>query len=410
MWLNNLKYKALILSLLITAQTVLLRAQWVQKSNFPWQEFINGSVFSIGTTIYVMPGAHPVNGNSFWAYNTLTDAWSQRAAFPGSVRESGIAFSAGGKGYFGMGAALTATTPQTAVFYNDLWEYNPVSDTWNAKASLPASGREGAVAFELNGFGYVGTGFGGVAGNLADFWEYDPATNNWQQKAFFPGSPRTMASGVGINGKGFVGMGANYNQSSIYSDFYMYLPSSNTWSTLASFNGGGTYSSKLVFAGNILYLTGGFLLPQSSNISQYDPVSNSWASLPAFPGGFRTNHIAINAGGRIFMGTGADQGNFYKKDWWEFNPLGLSSSQEKEVSNKIPHVFPNPAQKGNSVHFHNCSNTTLTFYDLYGKMPYSIHLKNDSSFILPPHLSPGIYTLLFEGPETSLNAKFMLTE
>lgn len=410
MRLKNIEIK-ILLTFLITFPIHVLNAQWAQKASFPWQEFTDGSAFSIGSTIYLLPGANPVNGNSFWAYNTLTNVWSQRAAFPGNVREGGISFSAGGKGYFGMGATLTATIPQTAVFFNDLWEYDPAINNWAQKASLPAPGRNNAVAFELNGRGYVGTGFGLTGGYLADFWEYDPATNSWVQKAFFPGPPRTMASGTGFNGNGFVGMGANYNQSTVYSDFYMYLPSTNTWSTLTSFNGGGIYSARLVVAGNALYLTGGFITSPSSNISVFDPLSNSWTTQSPFPGGFRTNHIAISVGNKMFMGMGADQGNFYQKDWWEFNPLGLSVNEDKEAIEKVPFISPNPSAKDSRVFCHTCNGKTVTFTDLNGRLIHSLDLKSDGTdahFL--PQLSPGIYIVNFKGGATNTFQKLVITE
>ena len=70
--------------------------------------------------------------------------------------------------------------------------------------------RTQAVAFSVNGKGYVGTGFNiGSGGTLDDFEEYDPILDSWTSIASFPGGPRTLAVGIAIGSKGYVGTGLN---------------------------------------------------------------------------------------------------------------------------------------------------------------------------------------------------------
>lgn len=66
-----------------------------------------------------------------------------------------------------------------SVDHTQMWMYDPVTDAWTAKASLPAQGRRLATAFSVNGYGYVGCGITGTSTYLSDFWRYDPSTDNW---------------------------------------------------------------------------------------------------------------------------------------------------------------------------------------------------------------------------------------
>ena len=80
-------------------------------------------------------------------------------------------------------------------------------DTWTQKANLSGAEREGAVAFSIGQFGYLGTGINTV-GFLDDFWQYDPATDTWTQKANVPGGLRCHAVAFTIGNFGYIGTGA----------------------------------------------------------------------------------------------------------------------------------------------------------------------------------------------------------
>lgn len=71
---------------------------------------------------------------------------------------------------------------------------------WVKGGVLSGTDRSNAVAFEISGFGYLGTGFDGTS-RMNDFWKYDPNTNGWTQRADFPGPARSEAIGFSILGK-----------------------------------------------------------------------------------------------------------------------------------------------------------------------------------------------------------------
>jgi gliding motility-associated-like protein len=59
------------------------------------------------------------------------------------------------------------------VFFNDLWQYDPSSDSWTTKANYSGPARESAVGFSVNEKGYITTGET-WSNYSTDLWEYTP--------------------------------------------------------------------------------------------------------------------------------------------------------------------------------------------------------------------------------------------
>jgi hypothetical protein len=53
---------------------------------------------------------------------------------PADVRGGGVGFATSTKGYVSCGQTNSGST-------NDLWEYDPAGDSWQAKAPIPAGQR-----------------------------------------------------------------------------------------------------------------------------------------------------------------------------------------------------------------------------------------------------------------------------
>lgn len=121
--------------------------------------------------------------------------------FPGTSRGGAVCFVIDNKAYIGTGANTKNTedrerfvdffycTANTPAGTNGTVKWSAVGEV----APMPKVNREGqntarngAVAFSLNGKGYVGTGYNGKT-YLKDFWEYDPEANTWTQIDDYPG-------------------------------------------------------------------------------------------------------------------------------------------------------------------------------------------------------------------------------
>ncbi|HRI61983.1 MAG TPA: kelch repeat-containing protein, partial [Saprospiraceae bacterium] len=146
--------------------------------------------------------------NDFWEYNPATLQWRKVADMPASAaRYEAVAFTIGNYGYVGTGQF--GATP-----LRDFWRFRPPADStdpgeWMPVAPLPpeAAARYQAVAFAIDTFGYIATGYHPTAGYLNDVWRYDAAADKWTQKTPFQGVARTNALGFAISGYGYLGTG-----------------------------------------------------------------------------------------------------------------------------------------------------------------------------------------------------------
>lgn len=158
-----------------------------------------------------------------------------------------------------------------------------ILNPWLQKSNIPNpknkydEGYYGAIGFSVNGYGYVGLGFGGGEYNSTDIWRYDQKTNSWTKVALFPGGSRIFASAFVIGDNAYVGAGGNDSEK--YKDFWMYSPSSDSWSRIADFPYGFSIGVGLSSGGN------GYITTRNSdaNFWKYNPELNEWTQMSRLP-------------------------------------------------------------------------------------------------------------------------------
>lgn len=152
---------------------------WNKKKEFPGP-FLGGyASFSIGDKGYVLVESifSGTPTKEFYEYDPGTDTWTRKADFPGEDRINGTAFSVHGMGYYGAGQAKS--TPKGL---RDFWQYDSQTDTWKKFADYPGTGNVRMITSIVEGKVYIGLGYQ-VKPSLAnveeyknayDFWEFDP--------------------------------------------------------------------------------------------------------------------------------------------------------------------------------------------------------------------------------------------
>ncbi|MBX7140857.1 MAG: FG-GAP-like repeat-containing protein [Chitinophagales bacterium] len=156
---------------------------WLRKADFPGGARTDALAFSIGNKGYVGFGNYEWFGFSdFWEYDPVADSWTYMSDYPGSPRTNAVGFSIGEKGYAGLGWDFTYPVGR------EFFEFDPNENTWTAIADFPVGGdRSNAVGFSSGTMGGVGGGyvpFEEVYFN--DLWEYNPIENTWIQRANCP--------------------------------------------------------------------------------------------------------------------------------------------------------------------------------------------------------------------------------
>ncbi len=283
-------------------------SQWKQLDSIPVPRS-DAASFSIGDTGYIVAGGNSWFLYDAWTYDTLTNAWSQIQNFPNTTNDEGqVGFSINGIGYVGTGAYIGYS------WTNSFYEYTPSAGQWTSIASFPGVARAGAVAFVIGDKAYVGGGHDGPTGGnpLNDFYVYNASTGTW-------GGPIAPcpAAGVGshavafaINGEGYVGTGDTISGSSYIpeKDFWKYNPDSDKWTRVADF-GGGVRADAAGFAicdkgyvgtGNPDVAQNEF----TKDFWQYDPVKNKWTRIADYGGTARAYTRAFVIGKTAYVGTG----------------------------------------------------------------------------------------------------------
>ncbi|HRH65470.1 MAG TPA: hypothetical protein PLU53_04170 [Bacteroidia bacterium] len=120
-----------------------------------------------------------------------------------------------------------------------VWEYNSLTDTWSSRNVAPFD-FYGTATFSIGNKGYLGTGWDdNISWSTNAFYEYDPVTDIWTPKASVPGQSRENAVGISSLSRGYIGMGdiAVTNVVAALGDFYEYNPLLDQWDTLPELQG-----------------------------------------------------------------------------------------------------------------------------------------------------------------------------
>lgn len=330
---------------------------WTRKADFTGGARGGATGFSIGNKGYVGTGA--MRGSTgiykdsstidFWEFDPASNVWTQKASFAGTARINASGFSIGEKGYIGLGR----NSLDYSYLYNDLWEYDPMSDTWVKKADFAGVARYGAASFSIGDKGYIGTGYGNLSRSSNDFWEYDPTTNAWTQKANYSGDPRELAIGFSIGNKGYLGTGYRSNNE------YTYGPKCDIW--------------------------------------EYDPALNKWVEKAGLGDGARMNAVTItskdlsgNAVTRVVtVGVSSD----HKDDGWF--PM--------DIKKLIVNILPNPSDRHFTLIFQSTNSQPLNIQvtDIWGRL---IEARNNitpnKTLQIGSNYVPGTYyVLVVQGKE-----------
>ena len=210
----------------ITASLLLATAALAQMPTSPWKKAApfpepdeelygvacNGKMYVIGGW-----GEGKARGANY-EYDPATDKWTKKKSMPRPAHHAALA-SYNGKIYVSGGfiAPQNTQVPTGGAWQpiEDVWEYDPASDSWKALAPMPTK-RGAAVAVEAGGKIYVIGGATTVEGSKDPFFTfmgparvlstnevYDPATNKWETRR--PMSvPRNHSFAAAVNGKIYV--------------------------------------------------------------------------------------------------------------------------------------------------------------------------------------------------------------
>ena len=228
------------------------------------------------------------------------------AGLPGTGRASAVAFALNGKGYVTLGRSVDRSDS-----LKDCWQYDPVSDSWAKKAAFPGIARVKATAAVLNGKAYVGLGFNRYegaysGGTLQDFWMYDPVADHWSRKADFPSTATDACVSFVWNNSIYVGAG--FNGSAYTNEFWKYNPEQDSWLRLKDFPAWARMCAVLCADENHVYFGTGYRFVDYNDWWEYFPTTDSWARRKDIPDNGRVTSVGFSIANRYFIASGRHWG------------------------------------------------------------------------------------------------------
>jgi N-acetylneuraminic acid mutarotase len=311
---------------------------WTEIESFTEDSRSYAISFVIGEKAYVGTGFSGILNSAFWEFSPALEAWTQKADLEGSPRASAVGFAIEQKGYVGLGIIHWDGN----IYTYDFWEYDPVTNIWNAKAKFPGGKREGAIAFSIGSKGYLGTGTDGASfQRTKDLWEYDPSSNTWTKKSDFPGEPRNGAVAFTIGNKGYVGTGFG-DVNGQRKDFWEYDPAADSWIQRSDLGGLPRNSAVGFSLGDKGYIGTGTVYDSScscggasNDIWEYDPQADSWNQKINFGGEARRNAVGFSVGDKAYIGLGTGFSDFWEYDPGCIIPASLTTTNIKATTARV---------------------------------------------------------------------------
>ena len=279
---------------------------------------VNGKIYAFGGD----------GTNTTEEYDPETNTWTTKASMP--TARSGFAVAVFQNKIYVIGGEIIGTG-----FTGISEVYDPTTDSWETKTSMPTK-RDNPVANTVDDKIYV---IGGILESespgdpiVSDVNEvYDPATDTWTTKASIPNAVYACVSAV-VNNKLFVIGGETFSGGVLNQ---IYDPATNTWSSgknmTIKIHGMAAAATTGTLAPKRIYVMGGMKalsLPlEALSINQiYDPEADTWSTGASMPdirlglAGAVVNDIVYAIGGS--PGYGEMQYKPPTATTWQYIPIG----------------------------------------------------------------------------------------
>ncbi len=351
---------AFLFTCLLSMQTSSAQGTWTPVAPMSTPRFVFAAASGPDGNIYAFGGARSGAPEGRWmdvveAYDPVTNSWSAKAPMPVGTDTFAAATGVDGLIYtFGGDIASYTVTGNAYV-------YDPIADNWSAIPTMPeprythagVAGDDGKIyAIGGSSDGYV---------PLNTVVSYDPATGVWANEPqmsvprYYPSAAR------GADGRIYVFGGFDVN-SNILNDLEIYDPISHTWSTGAPMPTARSHTAAVEIGGHI-YVVGGEVagFVDSNIVEAYDPVTNTWTTVA--PMSYARGALAMAVSGAQLFALGGVDGGVGLDTVEVYSPATLTGTtltvsnvsglvgQKKNLTARLRRSDTNAAIAGETVTF-----------------------------------------------------------
>ena len=347
-----------------------------KKAPMPAFARIEGASFVIDSDFYFVGGVDSFGNltSEAWKYSARLDTWSPIVSYPGGSMFAAGAFVVNNKAYICCGKDSISN----GNINSQIWEYNPVLNSWLRKNDFPGLPEQLPSCFSYNNKGYMGFGYG-LSGN--QLWQYDAGTDHWIEVDSLVGTKRFGLTPVVIDSFAYFIAGSyEYSYGSL-NEVWRYRILGNRWERLADMPGvSGGYAPSWGKGNSLLTGFGlhadsiGFTLLGGSY--SYNIQSSSWKPVIC------QNFLDSTAYGVSFMigNTGYFFGgdklfnpwSSYSTDLWYFDASSFLTTgiEEANINMSEWKVYPNPVSSGGIVIISSFDGGNLSFCTSIGQLLY----------------------------------------
>jgi len=224
---------------------------------------------------------------------TSPDSWASKAPLPSANYTYQAAVVNGIVYVFGTAGPFYNQTTGATYGSSISYAYNPATNTWATKASMPTPRNSFAIAacgnkIYLIGGLEVNNNYTGSSQPPCSVNEvYDPSTNTWATKVLMPTARSEMQANT-VNGEIYVMGGRNQGADATIALTEIYNPTTDSWSTgVPMLYPVASYASAVI--NNSIYVIGGEddLMPQNATVQFtqiYNSATDTWSLGSPIPG------------------------------------------------------------------------------------------------------------------------------
>ena len=248
--------------------------------------------------------------NDLWQYNPETDTWTYVSQCPGNKRVNATIAAADGALYMGLGYSASHAYNDTA-YLRDWWKYDPQNGQWTSLAQYPCANTIAPVTSTDGNDIHVYYGCGRFMS--ADRWRYNTLTNEWQP---VPPGEVLHRSAFGCTGaalRGTLYFGCGFDAHNL-TDWYSVELAPNKWRKRTSMPGKGREFAAAAASDEYIYVFGGryFAGDMSggeifNTYLRYEPETDRWRWCGTMPCGSAENQVAFTIDGKAYFGLGENE-------------------------------------------------------------------------------------------------------